>query len=142
MKLKRGIWIAALLAGVALSSCGKKDESKDAPAAGDAGRLQESAKKICEKITECASEQLKALPPAQRKMAETMLNSSKEACLGQYGAGAVGGETVTYTKEEMDMAMKCMDAVSRTACKDLMSEAGAPDSCKQFEALLAKRGKK
>lgn len=142
MKLKRGIWIAALLVGVALSSCGKKDESKDVSSGGDAGKMQESAKKICEKITECASEQLKALPPAQRKMAETMLSGSKDACLGQYGAGAVHGEAVAYTKEEMDMAMKCMDAVSRTACKDLMSEAGAPDTCKQFEALLAKRGQK
>lgn len=140
MKARTTMGIAALLVGASLVACGKSNE----PSKADAARLEESAKKICEKITECTSEQLKALPPEQRKMAEAMIGNSKEACLGQYGASKAKstGEKVEYTKEEMDLALKCMDAISNTACKDLMTPTGAPESCKQLQALQAKKGTK
>lgn len=137
------IWMLALIPAIALGSCGKSNE----PTAAQAEKMAETGKKICEKMFECIDEQLQNMPAEQREMARSMMGG-KEACYKEYGVNETGDAAkpeqieVQYTKEELDLAIQCMEEITKTSCQQLMSEEGQPASCKKLAEIAEKREKK
>jgi len=134
-------WLLLLLIGV-LVSCGGRSDSPEA----QAERLAESGKKICEKMFECMDEQLKGLPADQQEMARKMMGG-KEACYKQYNVdkpdaadhGSVDDtEFAKITQEELNLAVQCMEEITKTSCQDLVSDA-QPASCKKLQQLSKNR---
>lgn len=137
MKKYSVMWMLVVATGLALSACGKKE-----PSVAQASKMEETGKKICEKVVDCAMEKLKGLPEAQRKMAEGMMAQSKEACLGQYGVQTKAGaavEKIEYTQEELDLGMQCMNDILKTSCDDLMKKPEPAESCKKFQEIAMKK---
>ncbi len=140
MSKKQLFWIIALVSAFALSGCGKKTGSESSE--NQAASMENMGKQICEKVMDCAMENLKGIPEAQRKMAEGMMAQNKKACLGQYKPASTEepSKKVVYSKEELDLAKDCLDDMVKASCKDLMNPANQPASCKKFQELAAKKG--
>jgi hypothetical protein len=135
------IWIPALIPVMLWISCGKQKE----PTAAQAAKIAETGRKICEKLYECVDEQFKDLPPEMREKYQSIL-LTKESCYKDYGVydaeDAAQSEKVEYTKEEVDLAIQCLEDITKSSCEQLQSDAGQPDSCKKLASVVEKREKK
>ncbi len=140
----RKIFMLMLIPAMVLVACGK-DGSSGEPTVEQAERMKVTAEKICEKFHECMNEQLAALPASQREMARSMM-PSPDSCYREYGVPETDdtqGEPVAmqFTEEEVNLAIRCMEAITEASCQQLMQPDGRPAACKEFAAIAEKKAR-
>lgn len=125
--------VLSLIVSFSMISCGKGDSPE-----AQYEKLANAGKAMCEKVFDCTAEMMKDMPEAQKQQALQMMGG-KEKCSEAYQKTineskekTEKGELEKITKEEIELALQCMDDIAKTSCQSLMSEDGQPASCKKL----------
>ncbi len=96
-------------------ACGKPG----APSAADYKAQSDKIKEqMCGKMEQCMQEMMKGVPEQMRQMMSSKFN--KESCMAQASAGGPQQEKPeNFTKEDMDAAIACGNAMANASCEDI-----------------------
>ena len=124
------IVVLIITAALIQIGCGKKET---------VGEVENKfAGAICGKMEECMDEMLKELPEEARAEARKQMPTG-DKCIEEFkkDQGDSGGDkNRSLTAEEADLAMKCLDALTKTTSAN-MGKLELPD-CEKLDALMEK----
>jgi hypothetical protein len=124
--MKKQLIIIGLAGLISTGFACKKESGKEV--------AEEFGKKMCYKMAECAQEQLKSIPEAQRQMAMNMLPTKEKCEAAQKEARSNDKSQVKeLTKDQIAQAKKCMAAMEKISCGDMQK--GIPE-CEEFSKTM------
>ena len=106
--------------------------SKPSASSGGAEDYKAESDKIksqmCGKMEECMQEMMKGMPENMRQMMSAKF--SKESCMAQASAVPQKDKPENFTKEDMEAAKACGEAMAKASCTDIKNHNVA--GCEKF----------